>query len=105
MQPNESKEEKQQPLPQKPPRIPGLVGAAKVSKGLHVTLPKAVCQYWPIEPGDTLEFYNQFVDIPDELAANYRLIAVVIRKKDDDVPYGPAFMPGLHKVTTDVTLP
>lgn len=81
--------------------IAGFVGEATLSSGNTMHIPDSVCRHWNLQQGDKLEFYSQYTDIPDELAMNFRLIAVVIRKKDDDVPYGEPFDPGLKKVAVD----
>ena len=79
-------------------KIPGYVGESTLSSGNTMHIPDNVVRHWNLKKGDKLEFYNQFTDLPDELAENYRLIAVVIVKPHDDVPVGHPFEPGLKKV-------
>lgn len=82
-------------------RIPGLVDRATISSGFTMHIPRGAIRHWNLEVGDVLEFYNQWVDIPADLAENFRLIAVVIVKPSDRVPYGEPLTPGLKKVTVD----
>jgi len=65
-----------------PRKIPGIIGKATISKGFAMHVPDAVVKHFALEVGDKLEFYNPLSELPDELALNFELIAVVVKRKN-----------------------
>lgn len=62
-------------------KLPGLVGKAKISSGNTMHIPNRVMSYFSMQMGDTLEFYNPLVDMPEDLVTKFELIAVVVKRK------------------------
>lgn len=62
-------------------KLPGLVGEAKISTGHTMHIPKRVMGYFSMQIGDTLQFYNPLVDLPEDLTLKFELIAVVVKRK------------------------
>lgn len=63
--------------------IPGLVDVATISSGFTMHVPQRARRHWNLKVGDKLEFYSPFVDFPASLSEEYKLIAVVVRRKDE----------------------
>lgn len=78
-------------------RIPGFVGECTISAKGTTHIPDAVMRHWNMAAGDKLQFFNQFTDLPDELAADFRLIAVVVIRQGQP-PTSHMPQPGLSKV-------